>query len=104
MAGFHFNSALFRIAAAYHRALKVVLAEAQSRDFAPALQPRAAALYRQWNSKDWSSARNEDVYKEVNHLKHTPKGVYEGRIVQFKDEMDAIEELLDLIESWARQP
>lgn len=103
MAGFHFNSALFRIAAAYHRALKVVLAEPQSRDFALTLQPRAAALYRQWNAKDWSSGRNEDVYKEVNHLKHTPKGVYKGRLVQFKDAMDAIEELLELIESWTRR-
>lgn len=104
MAGFHFNSGLFRIAAAYHRALKVVLGEPQSREFAPALQPRAAKLYLSWNSRGWKSGRNEDVYKEVNHLKHTPKGVYEGRTVRFKHAVEAAEELLDLIESWARQP
>jgi hypothetical protein len=104
MAGFHFNSALFRIAAAYHRGLKVVLGDPKSREFAPALQPKAAALYRTWRSSDWQSRSNEAVYREVNDLKHTPQGVYEGRTVQFKEAVEAVEELLDLIETWALQP
>jgi hypothetical protein len=104
MAGFHFNSALFRIAAAYHRALKIVLEELTSKEYAPALRPRAAERYRAWKSKDWQSTCNEAVYAEVNHLKHTPEGVYEGRQVQFKDALSATEELLELIEAWAFQP
>ncbi len=104
MAGFHFNSALFRIAAAYHRGLKVALGEPKSRECASALQPRAAALYRTWKSSDWQSCRNEAVYREVNGLKHTPQGFYESRTVQFSEAVEAVEELLNLIESWANQP
>jgi hypothetical protein len=104
MAGFHFNGALFRIAAAYHRGLKVVLGEPKSRKYAPALQSNAAALYRAWKSSDWQSRSNEAVYQEVNGLKHTPQGIYEGRTVHFNQAVEAVEELLNLIESWATQP
>jgi hypothetical protein len=104
MAGFHFNSALFRLAAAYHRSLKLVLGELTSREFAPALQPRVAALYRTWKSSDWQSGMNEAVYYEVNHLKHTPKGVSDGRKIQYMDAIEAVQELLNLIEVWASQP
>ena len=103
MVGFHFNGALFRIAAAYHRVMKVVLGEPKSKEYAPALQPRAAAPYRTWKSRDWESRSNQAVYKEVNDLKHTPQGVYEGRKVQFNEAVEAVEELLDLIESWEAQ-
>jgi hypothetical protein len=104
MAGFHFNGALFRISAAYHRGLKVVLGDPNSREYAPALQPRAAALYGAWKSSRWQSRSTEAVYREVNGLKHMPQGLYEGRRVQFKEAVEAVEELLDLIESWASQP
>lgn len=101
MAGFHFNGALFRIAGAYHRGLKVVVGEPKSREYACTLQPKAAALYRTWKSSEWESRGIKAVHDQVNDLKHTPQGVYEGRKVQFKEALKAVEELLNLIESWA---
>jgi hypothetical protein len=38
MAGFHFNSALFRIAAVYHRILKIVVGRPTNRDEVPTLR------------------------------------------------------------------
>ena len=104
MAGFHFNSALFRMAAAYHRLLKMVVAKPNTREFAPTLQPIAGQLYLQWTSQVWQSGKIEGVYDEVNYLKHTPKGVYAGRTVGYQDAIQAVKEVLDLIEAWARQP
>ena len=55
MAGFHFNSALFRMAAAYHRALKVVVGKPKTKEYAPALQPQVAKRYLQWTSQAWQT-------------------------------------------------
>lgn len=104
MAGFHFNGALFRIAAMYHRSLKVVLGKPTSREYAPQLLPEAAKAYLTWTSKVWQSTSNEAVYSEVNHLKHSSDGLREGRAVKFSVAVEAIEELLTLIESWSTQP
>jgi len=105
MAGFHFNSALLRMAAVYHRALKVVVGKPETTDFVNKLQPIAAKLYPQWTSQVWQSGNIEKVYREMNHLKHTSKGVYAGRTVGYQDAIQAVKEVfLDLIEAWAQQP
>src|SRR5688572_24608271 len=48
IAGFHFNSGILRIAAVYHRALKIALDKPTSRAHAQVLRPAAKARYRTW--------------------------------------------------------
>jgi hypothetical protein len=93
IAGFYFNSALFRTAAVYHRILKVVVA--QVKDDVPKLQSAAIVRYAGWNS-----IRLNKVYSQVNELKHDPQGVYHGRLVTYQDALTAACDLLDLIEAW----
>ena len=40
------------------------------------------------------------VYDEVNDLKHTPGGLHSGRTVTFTEAVEAVDEILDLIEAW----
>lgn len=93
IAGFYFNSALFRTAAVYHRTLKVVTG---TDGYVPALQPTALARY-----PGWDSAQLLKVHREVNELKHEPHGVYHGRSVTYEEALTAACDLLDLIEAWA---
>ena len=102
MAGFHFNSALFRTAAVYHRVLKIVVGR-RNGGVTP-LRAAAKLLYRQWKNEEWSSVNVEKVYKQVNGLKHDPQGTYEGREVQYQEAVSAAGELLDLIEPWVNAP
>jgi hypothetical protein len=95
MAGFHFNSALFRTAAVYHRILKIVVGRPATREDMPPLQTEALGLYGQW-----VSIRLHKVYIQVNELKHDPQGIYEGRLVTYPEALAAIGDLLDLIEAW----
>lgn len=100
MAGFHFNSALFRIAAVYHRILKITVGRPTTRDDVPTLQTQAENLYCQWKQAEWSSGHVHLVHGQVNDLKHTPRGVHDLRKVTYQDALAAIGELLDLIEAW----
>jgi hypothetical protein len=99
MAGFHFNSALFRSAAVYHRILKVALGMLETKEYPPTLRLKAQKRY-----PTWTGDHVHAVYEEVNHLKHTPKGVIEGRTVDYGRAVMAVNELLDLIEAWERNP
>ena len=97
MAGFHFNSALFRTAAVYHRVLKIVVGRVA---YVHALRGEARELYRQWNHNDWTSDKLDMVHSQVNDLKHTPRGIHDQRTVAYRDAVTAVGELLDLIEAW----
>jgi hypothetical protein len=92
IAGFYFNNALFRTAAIYHRVLKIVIGKKAS---AHVLAPKAQALYPQW-----TNTKLDPVHDQVNHLKHTPSGIYDQRTVTYDDAMTAVGELLVLIEAW----
>src|SRR5260370_15693052 len=48
MAGFHFNGALFRIAASYHRGLKVVLKQENSQDKKDRLLAVVMSAFPKW--------------------------------------------------------
>lgn len=96
IAGWHFNSALFRIAAVYHRLLKVVVGNPTTKEYVPALLPKVRALH------DWSNDRAHAIHDEVNTLKHTPQGVHSLRTATFEDGLVSIGELLDLIEEWSQ--
>lgn len=101
IAGWHFNSALFRVAAVYHRLLKVLTGRTGNR---PDLQREAERLYRSWTSSSWSNGNVEAVYKQVNTLKHDSAGVYHARDVTFAQGVSAVSEVLALLEAWAARP
>lgn len=100
IAGWHFNSALFRVAAVYHRLLKVAAGDPQTEEYRPKLLPKVRELYRAWSGTDWSSQNADAIYAEVNILKHAPEGVHHGRRATFNQAVSAVGELLTLIEAW----
>ena len=94
-AGFYFSNALFRIAAVYHRTLKTFTGQNDVQ--VARLSPVAKALCTK-RKKAWTDANLALVHKEVNHLKHTKRGIIRGRKVRFREAESAVGELLDLIE------
>jgi hypothetical protein len=101
-AGFYFNNALFRISAIYHRALKIVANKEAKRDWADTLRPVAESLFQSWENRLWTNTSLVNLHKEVNDLKHTASGNYHGREVKFPEAVSALNELLNLIEAWAK--
>jgi hypothetical protein len=97
MAGFHFNGALFRIAASYHRGLKVVSKKEKSGDMRGGLLPLIVAAFPAWKHQNL-----DEVYDEVNDLKHTAEGKFNFREVDLEGAKAAVEELLELFELWCR--
>jgi hypothetical protein len=100
MAGFHFNSALFRLSAAYHRILKIVT---NKKGDVGILRPAAENVYRHVKGSDWCSDNIRAVHGQVTDLKHTPKGTFSARREKagLPNAVSAVSELLDLIETWA---
>jgi hypothetical protein len=96
MAGFHFNSALYRTSAVYHRILQVI---AGKDDEMKNLRAIAKDHYRQWRKADWSDDHLFKVYQQVNVLKHRPQGVHDRRMVKYREALAAPGELLDLLEA-----
>lgn len=102
MAGFHFNSALFRIAAVYHRLLKIVVDKPSTGDTVSVLRPKADTLYAGWTRHPWSRANADSVHGEVTRLKHKPSATLTQRRANFNQALDGVEELLKLIEAYVR--
>jgi len=100
MAGFHFNSALFRIAAVYHRTLKIAVGRLSTTEKVPQLRAEATQLYRQWRKAQWSRHYLDTIHAQVNTLKHAPQGVFHRRTVKYQDAVRGVGELLDLIDAW----
>jgi hypothetical protein len=96
MAGFHFNNALFRLAAVYHRALKVALGVPAGGEMVDALRTRASARYATWSRQNL-----DKIHDQVNTIKHSSRGQFDRRKVKYTHAITATHELLDLIESWA---
>lgn len=103
MAGFHFNSALFRLSASYHRILQTITHEAGNM---ATLRPAAENIYRQLKGSDWRNGNIRAVHGQVTDLKHRPKGTFSGRREKagHPNAVSAVSELLDLIETWASKP
>jgi hypothetical protein len=99
IAGWHFNSALFRLAAVYHRLLKAVTGEDEN--VADLLQPAREMFLRQ-AKRNWENKCIHKIYQEVNCLKHSARGLYFSRRATFADAVSSIEELLRLAEAWAK--
>lgn len=100
IAGWHFNGVLFRIAAVFHRLLKLTEGDPASREYVPSLLPKAKARYKQSTGVDWSCDRTYAIHVEVNTLKHTPQALYSARKAKFDDALESINELLSLFETW----
>ncbi len=99
-AGFYFNNALFRLAAIYHRTLKIITGRENEKVYVETLRPLAKALFQNWTSRPWEDANIGKVHTQVNGLKHGADGIYEGRKVVFDEAVRASDELLSLIEAW----
>jgi hypothetical protein len=99
-AGFYFNGALFRMAAVYHRLLKVILDKPESREYVGDLRKQAASQYQRWTEAEWESLKVVAIHDEVNTLKHTASGVYASRHTTFDDAVGSLTELLELADQW----
>ena len=91
MAGFHFNSALLRLSAVYHRALRVITGDHIRKHMVGDLLPQL--------TYPWPHPNIEKVHTEVNKLKHDGGGLGGGRDAKFKQALDAVDELLNLVEA-----
>lgn len=87
LGGFYFNSAIQRLAASYDRIPGLLGAGTGN------ARERMISV-RGSEGQDWYS-----VYKEVNALKHSPMGKAEGRRVTLEMALNAVDELLDLVET-----
>jgi hypothetical protein len=77
-AGFYFNSALFRIAAVYDRALKVATGKD---DKFEKLLKETEKRFKDSQKRDWVTTNLRKVHCEVNQLKHARGSIYDGRNV-----------------------
>ena len=93
MAGFHFNSALLRLAAVYHRGLKVVTGESGPNVYVGPLLQKLQPIYMGWTGHSWSNANVHRLHGEVNDLKHTPQGLFGGRNVKYSEAIGAAAEV-----------
>ena len=99
-AGFYFNNGLFRTAAVYHRALKVLTGKEQVKNvWVNDLEPDAMKLYQSARNTPWVNKSVRDVHDEVNDLKHSSGGIMGGRGVDFGTAAEAVSEILALIEA-----
>jgi hypothetical protein len=99
-AGFYFNNALFRTAAVYHRALKILTGNEQSKNvYVDTLEPDAKKRYQGVRNATWVNESVGKVHKEVNCLKHASGGIIDGRDVEFETAIKAVGEILELIEA-----
>ena len=94
------TAALLRLAAVYHRGLKIVTGEIRPRIYVDELLKKLDPIYRGWTGKPWLSSNIHRLHDEVNDLKHTPQGLYGGRSVVYAEAVAAVDELLQLFESW----
>lgn len=96
LAGFHFNSALFRIAAAYHRGLKVVAGKEASKDDSKGDLLRLVEPA----FPDWKHSALDHVHKEVNKLKHDGTALTFARDVTWAQAKGSVTELIELFALW----
>lgn len=98
MAGFHFNSAMFRISAVLDRLPKSL---AGCKHGEACCEHGAAARYRRVKGMAWQNQQLHDIRKEVNAIKHEAIGVYRGRRANLNAALAAVNQILDLAEALA---
>jgi hypothetical protein len=100
-AGFYFNNALFRLAAVYHRVLKVLTHKEATDLRVQDLLPFANDSFKVVKNRQWTNLNIHKIHRQVNELKHTAQGIYRGRDVRFEEAKAGVNELLVLIEALA---
>jgi hypothetical protein len=88
MAGFHFNSAMFRISALFDRLPKALAC----------CHATASAAYHQKTGKAWDKNDAHAIRKQVNTMKHETGGSFGGRKrdADLPAAMSAVKQLLEL--------
>jgi hypothetical protein len=97
-AGYYMNSALLRIDAVYHRALATVAGNDGAK--VEKLLEAVGEWFRSNKGHAWSTCALESVNKEVRSLKHRPGGITTKRDATLSDAVEAIRELLTLLEAF----
>lgn len=98
MAGFHFNSAMFRLSAVFDRLPKSLAGCSHGEG---CCEHGAGARYRKLKGKAWPNQQLHDIRKEVNAIKHEAIGVYKGRRANLNAALAAVNQILDLTEALA---
>ena len=96
MAGFHFNSAMFRVSAVFDRLPKSL---AGCKHGEACCEHGAAARYQKAKGKAWQMQQLHDIRKEVNAIKHEAIGVYRGRKANLNAGLSAVNQILELTET-----
>ena len=94
-AGFHFNSAMFRISAVFDRLPKSLAGCSHSE---ACCEHGASARYRKSKGKAWQRQQLHDIRTEVNAIKHEAIGVYKGRRANLNTARAAVNQVLELAE------
>jgi hypothetical protein len=108
LAGFYFNAALARIAAALDRIVTLIEVRSHGTKRSGKFWKRLQDLgWGTWHDPEFGLASGEPskayrTYAEVNFLKHDPKGRATGRQVSFADAISAFSEVLDLTQQHVR--
>ena len=99
LAGFYFNSALLRIAAGYHRTLKILTGENEGKHCLKLLARERGLI------SDHELSSIETIWKEVNDFKHSAvRSAYEINSRRTVDLKEALEGLRELVELASRCP
>ncbi len=108
LAGFYFNDALARIAAALDRMVTLIERRTHGAKQSGKLRERLQALrWGTWCTPDFilpggQPSKAYRVYAEGNFLKHDPSGCAPGRSVSFADAIAGLGEVLDLTQKHLR--
>ena len=94
-AGYHFNSGIQRLAAAFDRIPRMLDAKMKKRVRGRMRSTTAKERMTEVNPKSFQYW--EAVYDEVNAFKHSPEGRAGGRTVAMNDALFAFEEMMQLI-------
>jgi hypothetical protein len=97
-AGVFFNNGLFRLAGVYHRVLKITAGRPASREYPATLLLDVEQAFQVATNNPWKHGDIKAIYREVTELKHSADGIFEGRSVLFIHAIDAVDEILTLIE------
>lgn len=95
MAGFYFNSAIQRIAAAFDRVPQMLGAKKKKKVGTKRVSTSAKERMTEVNHSAFD--KWQKVYDEVNAFKHDPEGRAAGRTVTMTDSIESFEQMLNLL-------